>query len=287
MDRIDDWAKQQLLDSSGGSLASLRKFDLLYKFVNEAVKDPLIGLPPRMTWLKNIEKCTNEDEYALKLIFVLICSKRAKDSSLHVLEDIVNDPKFCLDWIRYMNMADLVELISPIGLQNKNAIDIMETVWDLHSRCQRSFPRTLESITEPNGVGSKIGLLVLYFAFGINDGVPVDSHVRYVAHAIGLVPDFAKTDEAVRYALELCLPRYTWPFVNISFASLGQLLSDDMKSERMIEMAKFTPPFPSIVKMIEKMASHYKRKDKRKVNKTVPDGDDDAQDGFSDDDDIF
>jgi len=33
MDRIDDWAKQQLLDSSGGLLASLRKFDLLYKLV--------------------------------------------------------------------------------------------------------------------------------------------------------------------------------------------------------------------------------------------------------------
>jgi len=38
------------------------------------MKDPLIGLPPQMTWLKNIEKPTNDDEYALKLIFVLICS---------------------------------------------------------------------------------------------------------------------------------------------------------------------------------------------------------------------
>jgi len=56
----------------------------------------------------------------------------------------------------------------------------------------------------------------------------------------------------------------------------------------MIEMAKFTPPFPSIVKMIEKMASHYKRKDKRKGNKTVPtDGDGDAQDDLSDNDEIF
>jgi len=77
---------------------------------------------------------------------------------------------------------------------------------------------------EPNGVGSKIGLLVLYCAFGINNGVPVDSHVHYVAHAMGLVPDFPRTDEAVCYALELCLPQYTWPFVNIKFASLGQLL---------------------------------------------------------------
>jgi len=73
MDCIDDWAKQQLVDS--GSLASLRKFDLLYKFVNEVMKDPLIGLPPQMMWLKNIQKPTNDDEYALKLIFVLICSK--------------------------------------------------------------------------------------------------------------------------------------------------------------------------------------------------------------------
>ena len=145
--------------------------------MNQAVNDPLIGKPPRMTWLDNINRPSNDDEYALKLIFVLICSKQAKDSSLHVLEDIVNDPKFTLDWIRHMNMSDLVELISPIGLQNKNAVDIMVSFWDIHSHCQHMFPQTLESITEPNGVGTKIGLLGLYFDFEIYDGVPVDSHL--------------------------------------------------------------------------------------------------------------
>jgi len=55
----------------------------------------------------------------------------------------------------------------------------------------------------------------------------------------------------------------------------------------MIEMAKFTPPFPSIVKMIEKMASHYKKKDKRKENETVlMDADGDVQDDLSNDDEI-
>jgi len=51
---------------------------------------------------------------------------------------------------------------------------------------------------EPNGVGSKIELLVLYFAFlALTRAVPVDSHVCYVVHAVGLVPDIAKIDEAV------------------------------------------------------------------------------------------
>jgi len=63
------------LDSNSGSLASLQKFDLFYKFVNEAMKD---GLLPQMTWLQNIETPANDNEYALKLIFVVICSKRAK-----------------------------------------------------------------------------------------------------------------------------------------------------------------------------------------------------------------
>jgi len=27
------------------------------------------------------------------------------------------------------------------------------------------------------GIGAKIGLLVLYFAFGQNDAIPVDSHM--------------------------------------------------------------------------------------------------------------
>jgi len=69
------------------------------------VKDPLIGLPPQMTWLQHIEKPANDEKYDLKLIFALICSKKAKDLSLHVLEEIVNETKYILDWVRYMNMA--------------------------------------------------------------------------------------------------------------------------------------------------------------------------------------
>jgi len=67
---------------------------------------------------------------------------------------------------------------------------------------------------------------------------------------VGLVPDFARTDEAVCYALELCLSQYIWPFMNTTFASLGWLLLEDMKSKRMIEKAQFTPPFPTIVKRL-------------------------------------
>jgi len=66
MDHMDDWTKQQLLDSSGDSLASLQNFDLLHKFV---VKDPLIGLPPQITWLKNIKRPANDNEYASKSLF--------------------------------------------------------------------------------------------------------------------------------------------------------------------------------------------------------------------------
>ena len=34
----------------------------------------------------------------------------------------------------------------------------------------------------------------------------------------------------------------------------------------MIQMAQFTPPYPSIVKILEKMANHYKRKDNVRKN---------------------
>jgi len=64
----------------------------------------------------------------------------------------VNDPKVSLDWVRYMNMVDLVELIIPIGLQKNNAVDIMESFWELHCHCLHSFLWTLESTIEPNGV---------------------------------------------------------------------------------------------------------------------------------------
>ncbi len=127
-----------------------------------------VGKPPRMTWLDNISREPDNHLFAYRLLFVLICSKRAKDTSLKMLDDIVNAPQFSVQYIREMSLPDLAKLITPIGLQQKNARDIQRAFWHLSVKHNLHMPQTLQEICEVDGVGSKIGSLVLYHAFGIN-----------------------------------------------------------------------------------------------------------------------
>jgi len=76
-----------------------------------------------------------------------------------------------------------------------------------------------------NGVGTKIASLVLYFAHGKNDAIPVDSHVIKCATALKWVPDFCKLLEAVPMVFQQWIPLYFWLHANMVLTSFGQLFA--------------------------------------------------------------
>ena len=61
-------------------------------------------------------------------------------------------------------------------------------------------PADMDQLTSLPGVGRKTANVVLAFAFG-QAAMPVDTHVFRVSHRLGLVPDTAKTPEAVEKEL--------------------------------------------------------------------------------------
>jgi len=60
------------------------------------------------------------------------------------------------------------------------------------------------------GVGTKIASLVLYFAFGQNDTIPVDLHVIKCATALKWVPPFCKSGDVIQLALQHWVPPHFW-----------------------------------------------------------------------------
>jgi len=94
---------------------------------------------------------------------------------------------------------DLKKEIQHLGMGNKNMSDIIlmfEQIKKYMEECGH-FPCTLLELTQYNGVGTKIASLVLYFAYGQNNAILVDSHVIKCAIALKWVPDFCKSPEAV------------------------------------------------------------------------------------------
>ena len=68
------------------------------------------------------------------------------------------------------------------------------------------IPSTMEELTQLPGVGRKTANVVLAFAFD-QAAMPVDTHVFRVAHRLGLVPDSAKTPDAVEKVLVKTFPK--------------------------------------------------------------------------------
>ncbi|MEM6281248.1 MAG: endonuclease III [Chloroflexota bacterium] len=68
-------------------------------------------------------------------------------------------------------------------------------------------PRDLKSLMALPGVGHKVGTLVQYIAYGIDEHVVVDVHVDRISKRLGIIPPGLKGTEKISGALNDALPR--------------------------------------------------------------------------------
>lgn len=100
------------------------------------------------------------------------------------------------------------ELIRPTGFYRNKAKSIQECCRLLVERHGGKVPRTMEELRSLPGVGRKTANVVLGNAFGINEGVVVDTHVGRLSRRLGLVREMDPVK--VERALARLVPRETW-----------------------------------------------------------------------------
>ncbi|MBR3224709.1 MAG: endonuclease III [Atopobiaceae bacterium] len=81
-------------------------------------------------------------------------------------------------------------------------------------------PQTMEELTRLPGVGRKTANIVLNKAFGIVEGIAVDTHVFRIAQRMGLTT--AKTPLAAEKDLLAVIPRELWNGVNSEWIRHGR-----------------------------------------------------------------
>ena len=85
--------------------------------------------------------------------------------------------------------ADLTELerdIKSTGFYRNKAKNIKQTGRILVDKFNRQVPRTMEEMLELPGVARKTANIVLQNAYGVVEGIAVDTHVRRVSKRLGL-----------------------------------------------------------------------------------------------------
>ena len=104
--------------------------------------------------------------------------------------------------------VELEQAIKTTGFFRNKAKNIQACCRKLVELYGGKVPRTMEELTQLDGVGRKTANVVLGNAFGINVGVVVDTHVARLSHRLGLTGQ--KTPEKIERDLMLLVPQEQW-----------------------------------------------------------------------------
>jgi endonuclease-3 len=115
---------------------------------------------------------------------------------------------------------DIEPIIRSTGFFRAKARAISEASRALVERHGGEVPRTLAELTRLPGVGRKTANVVLGGAFGIAEGIVVDTHMARVARRLG----WTRHEDPVRIERDLMalLPRSRWVFASIAMVLHGR-----------------------------------------------------------------
>jgi len=106
------------------------------------------------------------------------------------------------------DLATLEQDIKPTGFYRKKARRLKEVCQILVEKFNSEVPRTMEELLSLPGVARKTANIVLSNAYGIDEGIIVDTHVFRLARRLGLTE--SKTREKVERDLMRIVPKEKW-----------------------------------------------------------------------------
>ena len=137
-------------------------------------------------------------------------------------------------------IEELEGVIRPTGFYHSKAKNLLGAARRVRDVFDGQIPQSLEDLVTIPGVARKTANVVLFGAFGINEGLAVDTHVKRIAYRLGL------TDETDPVPIERDLmklfPREEWGDVNHRMVWFGREVCDARKPLcESCEMRPFCP----------------------------------------------
>ena len=101
---------------------------------------------------------------------------------------------------------EILSFVKSVSYPNSKSRHLLQMAQMVVNDFGGEIPCDMDNLTKLPGVGRKTANVVLAFAFD-KAAMPVDTHVFRVSHRLGLVPDSAKTPEAVEKELVKHFPK--------------------------------------------------------------------------------
>ena len=178
----------------------------------EAKKDRAAAIYTALALAYPDAHCELHYSNPLELLVATILSAQCTDKQVNIVTESL--------FTRYRTARDYAEVpltilendIRRIGLFRNKAKNIQAACRVLVEKHSGEVPQTMESLTSLAGVGRKTANVVLGNAFGLQEGIVVDTHVSRLSQRLGLTRE--TSPEKIESALISLTPRDQWVVVS-------------------------------------------------------------------------
>jgi endonuclease-3 len=118
------------------------------------------------------------------------------------------------------DLATLEQEIKSTGFYHNKAKNIKNATQMLVEKFGSKVPKTMEEMLQLPGVARKTANIVLQNAFGIVEGIPVDTHVRRTSKRLGLTQN--EDPDKIERDLMRIIPKDQWKRITDLLITLGR-----------------------------------------------------------------
>jgi len=156
--------------------------------------------------------CALDHDDAYQLTVATILSAQCTDVRVNLVTPALFDRYPDVEALAAADPGELEEIVRSTGFfrnKTKNLIGMAEAVVRLHGG---EIPRTMKELEKLPGVGRKTANVILGNAFGIDEGVVVDTHVRRLSNRL----TFSRQQDPVKIEQDLIrlFPRDRWTLLS-------------------------------------------------------------------------
>jgi endonuclease-3 len=153
-------------------------------------------------------RCALDHEDPLQLLVATILSAQCTDVRVNIVtKELFAKYRTAEDYAD-ANPNELEDLIRSTGFFRNKAKSLLGMAQGLVERHEGKVPSTMDELTALPGVGRKTANVVLGNAFGIDEGIVVDTHVKRISNRLKLTN---KSDpEKIEQDLVKIVPRKEW-----------------------------------------------------------------------------
>lgn len=157
----------------------------------------------------------------LDLMVAVILSAQCTDARVNIVTETILYPKYKTerDYLA-VSRQELEKDIHSCGTFRMKAKHIQESCAMLLEKFGGTMPRTIAELTQLPGVGRKTASVILAAAFGINEGIAVDTHVQRLAQRLGL--SVHSDPKKIELDLMAAAPQKKWRDVTTLLISHGR-----------------------------------------------------------------